>query len=253
MSIMDFNNKKNREELKFFFQKNSIPTASNFADLIDGLSNYKDDGLLKSLTSPLMIRADQQDKAVELHRASDNNTAVPVWSLSLTQPDGKKGFGIDKMSSAGQFERNILFIDETTGNIGLNNTNPKTKLHINGDVRIDGIIHQGKWISATLSEGWTSKDGVYGIKYFKDSFGFVHVKGTACLQGATFLDSIFIFPEEYKPETMTIFPCLSYDVVDRNSLCQISVTQDGEVRVSGLNVLRWICLDGINFMASSSS
>ena len=38
---------KSRSQLKAYFVKNAIPTESNFVDLIDGMVNPKDDGIVK--------------------------------------------------------------------------------------------------------------------------------------------------------------------------------------------------------------
>jgi hypothetical protein len=54
---MDAINTKSRPDLKAYFVKNSIPTESNFADLINGLLNQKDDGVVKLANTPLSIEA----------------------------------------------------------------------------------------------------------------------------------------------------------------------------------------------------
>ena len=46
-------NTRNRAELKSYYVKNSIPTESNFAELIDGMLNQKDDGIVKLPGNPL--------------------------------------------------------------------------------------------------------------------------------------------------------------------------------------------------------
>jgi hypothetical protein len=52
---MDILNKPNRATLKSYFVKNAIPTADNFADLIDGLINQQDDGIAKLPGEPLRL------------------------------------------------------------------------------------------------------------------------------------------------------------------------------------------------------
>ena len=49
--------KRNRAELKQFFVKNAIPTEKNFADLVDGQLNQKDDGIVKQPNDALSIEA----------------------------------------------------------------------------------------------------------------------------------------------------------------------------------------------------
>ena len=56
-------NTRNRAQLKSYFVKNSIPTESNFADLIDAMLNPKDDGVTKSSGAALSIEAAGSDDA----------------------------------------------------------------------------------------------------------------------------------------------------------------------------------------------
>src|SRR3954447_12019445 len=76
---------RNRKELKSYFVKNSIPTESNFAELIDGLLNQKDDGLVKLPGNPLSVEAagdsTSEKKVLQLYQSfSDQN---PAWMVSL--------------------------------------------------------------------------------------------------------------------------------------------------------------------------
>ena len=78
-------NRRNRTELKSYFVKNAVPTESNFAELIDGMLNQKDDGVVKLPADPLCIEAagdnTSQKKAINFyHNFSDPN---PSWVLSL--------------------------------------------------------------------------------------------------------------------------------------------------------------------------
>ena len=63
-------NTRNRAELKSYFVKNSIPTESNFAELVDGMLNQKDDGLVKLPGNPLTIEA-----------AGDSNSEKKVLNI----------------------------------------------------------------------------------------------------------------------------------------------------------------------------
>lgn len=129
-------NTRNRADLKAFFVKNSIPTQSNFADLIDGMLNQKDDGFVKAKNLPLSIEAadpgvaDSEKKAVTIYQSfADLN---PAWTLSLnprTAPNdprtAKLGFAISDGEGASR-----LFIDRNGGNVGIGTTNPESKLTV---------------------------------------------------------------------------------------------------------------------------
>src|SRR5262245_38386153 len=112
-------NKKSRTELKAYFVKNALPTASNFSDLIDAALNQKDDGLVKSADQPVQIAASTAgDKpAIQLYESFATDTK-PAWVLSL-QVAGKKGFGIGDGDG-----RNSFFIDTSTGDVGLGTADP---------------------------------------------------------------------------------------------------------------------------------
>src|SRR6185503_14586841 len=76
---------RNRKELKSYFVKNSIPTESNFAELIDSLLNQKDDGLVKLPGNPLSVEAagdsTSEKKALQIYQSFSDQS--PAWSVSL--------------------------------------------------------------------------------------------------------------------------------------------------------------------------
>ncbi|WP_437787384.1 tail fiber domain-containing protein [Sorangium sp. So ce1097] len=127
-------NKKSRAELKAYFVKNALPTEGNFRDLIDAGLNQKDDGLVKAADQPLQIAASTADDkpAIGLYESFATDTK-PAWALSL-QAGGKKGLGIG--DGDGQ---NRLFIDATTGGVGIGTADPAgNKLRVAGNVLVDG-------------------------------------------------------------------------------------------------------------------
>jgi hypothetical protein len=138
---MDANNKRNRTDLKSYFVKNAIPTASNFADLIEGMLNQKDDGIIKLPGDPLSIEASGDDtslkKTINFYR--NFGDANPDWTISLN-PRGnpndastaKSGFNISDGEGHSR-----LFIDRNTGNVGIGTTMPDKRLHLEaGELKI---------------------------------------------------------------------------------------------------------------------
>lgn len=71
-------NTRNRADLKAFFVKNSIPTQSNFADLIDGMLNQKDDGFVKAKNLPLSIEAADPGVADSEKKPSRFTRVLPI-------------------------------------------------------------------------------------------------------------------------------------------------------------------------------
>lgn len=129
-------NTRNRADLKAFFVKNSIPTQSNFADLIDGMLNQKDDGFVKAQNLPLSIEAadpgvaDSEKKAVTIYQSFADPT--PAWTLSLnprTVPNDPKTAKLGFSISDGE-GTNRLFIDRNSGHVGIGTTTPKGKLEV---------------------------------------------------------------------------------------------------------------------------
>ncbi len=132
-------NKKNRSELKGYFVKNSIPTESNFAELIEGMLNQKDDGIVKLSGEPLSIQAVVDtvglQKVINFYADFIKDTK-PAWTLQLNTTDPakpavlKSGFCI----SDGQ-GINRLFIDSSMGNVGIGTVTPSGVLDIANLVR----------------------------------------------------------------------------------------------------------------------
>lgn len=154
-------NKKNRSDLKSYFVKNSVPTESNFADLIDAGFNQKDDGIVKLPGDPLSIEAAGDVagllKVINLYaKFQDNN---PAWSLQLnprTDPNAaataKAGLGVVDGSGATR-----LFIDKATGNLGIGTLAPPAGLTVIGTANISNgngwANANGKMASGSLTLG----------------------------------------------------------------------------------------------------
>lgn len=154
-------NKKNRSDLKSYFVKNSVPTESNFADLIDAGLNQKDDGIVKLPGDPLSIEAAGDVagllKVINFYaKFQDNN---PAWSLQLnprTDPNAaataKAGLGVVDGSGATR-----LFIDKATGNLGIGTLSPQAGLTVVGTANISNgngwANANGKMASGSLTLG----------------------------------------------------------------------------------------------------
>lgn len=161
---MDINNKKNRSDLKSYFVKNSIPTQSNFEELIDGMLNQKDDGIVKS-PDALCIEATGDLAGLQrvINFYAKFQDANPAWSLQLNPrtdlndpATAKAGFGV--VDSAGWAR---LFIDQKTGNVGIGTTAPIAKLdiHHSGLARVDTHPKEVKGLYITGDFG-EDKDGI---------------------------------------------------------------------------------------------
>jgi hypothetical protein len=122
-------NKRNRTELKSYFVKNAIPTESNFADLIEGALNQKDDGIVKLPGDPLCIEASGDatslKKCVNFYR--NFSDANPDWTMTLNPRSNPADAATARLGfNIGDGDGNSrLFIDRNNGNVGIGTLSPK--------------------------------------------------------------------------------------------------------------------------------
>jgi hypothetical protein len=138
------NSKAGRGTLKGYFVKNAIPTAGQFAELIDAGLNQRDDGLIKSSGQPLSIEAGGGDasfkKVISVYNKFTD--ANPAWTVALRprsnppdQATGQPGFSIN---DSGDTSR--LCIDAVTGRVGIGTVSPKELLEVDGRVKAGNMI-----------------------------------------------------------------------------------------------------------------
>jgi hypothetical protein len=138
---MDITSKNTRATLKGYFVRNAIPTQGNFEDLIDSLINQADDGIVKLPGKPLSLQPDVSDTELNtvLNFYKNLAEAEPSWTLSLNP---RTDIGDAQTAQSGwslgdKDGMSRLFIDETTGNIGIGTTSPKVKLEVKGDLKAE--------------------------------------------------------------------------------------------------------------------
>jgi hypothetical protein len=135
-------NKQSREALKSYFVPNAIPTAQQFALLIDSMLNQRSDGLVKPAAGPLSIQATGAANGLRpvLDLYENLSDAEPSFSLAL-------GPGINNTRPAltvlGAPNAALLSIDRASGNVGIGTTDPKAKLEVVGNAVISGNIGVG--------------------------------------------------------------------------------------------------------------
>jgi hypothetical protein len=138
--------KPDRTALKSYFVRNAVPTESNFADLIDGTINQKEDGIAKLAGEPLSIQADGSDtsqkKAINFYRNFAD--PKPAWTFSLNPRIKPSEAATARPGwSIGDADGNTkLFIDQNTGNVGIGTVEPNEfKLRVNGGASIVGQLY----------------------------------------------------------------------------------------------------------------
>lgn len=154
---------KARQDLRSKFVRNAIPTEQDFKDLIDGQLNQKDDGIFRNPGEPLSIVAGSDAQKRTLRLYGDDSGAAPDWLISLNpgqDPNNaatnRRGFGITNAEGTTR-----LFIDVSSGNIGIGTTNPQRKLSIAGGMNIDDSDANDNTLANGLVFGrWGSGEGI---------------------------------------------------------------------------------------------
>ncbi|MCK6641933.1 MAG: hypothetical protein L6Q81_17790 [Bacteroidia bacterium] len=161
--------KKNRSELYEEFKNGDIPNQDDFADTIDSALNLVDDGLtsykvltpvgeLKRFgigdnapTAPLGIKGEtgQDDQMICFTSADESQK----WNINLNPTgDDVNGFSIDDQTSGIGTSR--LFINQTDGNIGVNNVEPLQKLHVTGSNDGGNVSVMIENLESGVDTGW---------------------------------------------------------------------------------------------------
>ena len=134
--------KTGRDTLKSYFVKNAVPNASNFEELVGAGLNQRDDGIAKPPGEPLSVQADgdetSQKKVINFYR--NFSDPGPAWTLALSPRSdprnpltGRAGLGVSDGNGLAR-----LFIDQTSGNIGVGTITPEARLEVVGTLKVVG-------------------------------------------------------------------------------------------------------------------
>jgi hypothetical protein len=129
----------NRQTLRNYFKKGSLPTAEQFGDLIDSSLNIVDDGIERSGENGFRIApVGYSSKLISFFTNLRNRE--PDWYISLDQDDSP-GLSIRDTSHSPR-----LVIKENAG-VGLGVETPRHSLDVNGSVAMHrriGTLRQGE-------------------------------------------------------------------------------------------------------------
>ena len=127
--------------------------------------------------------------------------------------------------------------------MGLALDNEQLLVTVNGGLDQSNMAVQA-WSDTTYQNSWVSYDpATYPAQYMKDSFGFVHLRGT--VKSGTLNQAIFTLPVGFRPTLAMLLPFKS-DIVASE---YIEITNDGVVAYHGVSSPTWVSLDSITFQA----
>ncbi len=175
---------KNRQALKPRFVRNAIPAEVDFADLINASLIQADDGIFKLPDEPLSVVGKTNTPPV-LRFYEDASATGWAWQIQLSA-DSKAGLAL-----ASGNNQTRLFLDATTGNVGIGTTSPTAKLQVVGSLAVTGATS----IAALATTGTISMstDAFY-LDSSTKNIGIGTITPTVKLQvaGAASVDSLTV-------------------------------------------------------------
>ena len=164
---------KDRETLKNYFRKGSLPTQQHFADLIDSAVNRLDDGFTHSPDNGWQVAgSEERSRLLALYQDLKKLEAkLPAWLLELppatdAQPGGGLSFSVPRppdeavgkpRSSDGQSPNVSRLHLQADGKVGIGTTRPTDQLDVRGFVASRGRI--GTYLDDTQSSNEVDADG----------------------------------------------------------------------------------------------
>lgn len=172
-----------RTYLKSRFENGDIPDQNDFGDVIDSYIHESEDGLtiysapdstlrlgINTTTpgGPLGIKENPTGKFITFHQP-DN---TPVWDIDRQVNPVHSGLSLSERTISGNVSR--LFVEETTGYVGIGTIAPNHILEIN-DTKPDSVaglkilnisasaVQPGWTVGHTSNASVTEKDGAFSI------------------------------------------------------------------------------------------
>ena len=153
---------------------------------------------------------------------------------------------IEAYNYDGETGRNLIINTHGGGNVGIGLNNPTEKLHVNGNIKVEGsIINEGWHTVDQFFLGWEQAEGYAPVGFYKDKENRVHLRGMLNFYDS-FTPYILGLPEGYRPAYDQFFA--GYNSVGSFDVCAFKVTAGGSVEIESAS-FGLISLDQISFRA----
>ncbi|MDO3678694.1 hypothetical protein [Paenibacillus ehimensis] len=218
---------------------NDIAVGSQFKYRANVILNIFKNGLVDKsvLLMPGAHNANGYSKAQVSAANYDQRAAYSATYIALDQ----YALSCNVQSIQGEYADNLMNVVDS---LVSSQTDVSTRVSI-----LEGMHAQnmkGQWISPTLVNGWLEyADGYDTVRYIKDGFGVVHLKGL--LKNGTLGAVIFTLPPGYRPKATKIFMTIS-DTNGSALIGRVDITANGDVRHT-LGGAGYFSLEGITFLA----
>ncbi len=193
------------------------------------------DALLETVESNESVRADAETtrKTAETDRVSSEATRKTNETTRISNEDARKSAEVIRL--ANEVDRvnaedvRAEFYEGFDGEIATMKTEIAKKAN----------RQQEGWITPTLLNGYVSDSGKE-IQFFKDSLGFVHIRGA--VREGVFPEPIFVLPYGFRPSRVQSFPTITG--LQSNGQADVIANGNTRVRSAGNHTF-----DGISFLS----
>ena len=157
---------ENRDTLKGYFRNGSRPNEENFESLIDSTINKLEDGISKDLDNGLLLAPGRENSDRTISFVNRIGSEHPDWSISLIKADSS-GLAVVRPTGEDEDDDIRMFFDEN-GNVGINTSQPKTKLDVQGVMGIQSRMGTYRAGTVPADGDWKNvTDDLYGCNAFE--------------------------------------------------------------------------------------